>query len=205
MMWEMCFAGRNTPIPTRPLHKSRHGVCGPHGASAHLDDRATILSVDGVGAYERRSPLLFASSTTVFHSFRGRTRIQRGRGQGVHERWSWPTLAKPILTNFCVLVFWPIFLNPKSPNPKDPNPKPWEIGADPSGPYLSGPTCSGFCVIVVMVVVVVVGLDFPGPPSAGPHPPPDRPKCRFFFSLSPPPFRSFSLCGCLLVEFWLCF
>ena len=32
--------GRNTPIPVRPFHESRHGVC------------ATILSLDGVGAYD---------------------------------------------------------------------------------------------------------------------------------------------------------
>ena len=50
-----------------------------------------------------------------------------------------------------------------------------------SGPALRGPTCSGFGVVVV---VVVAGLDFPGPPSAGPPlhdpPPPDRPKFRSF-------------------------
>ena len=47
----------------------------------------------------------------------------------------------------------------------------WERGADPSGPHPSGPTCSGF-VVVVVVVAVVVGLDSldhlpPDPPSAG--------------------------------------
>ena len=64
-------------------------------------------------------------------------------------------------------MFWTNFLNPKSPNPKDPDPNLGK-GADPSGPHPSGATYSGFGVVVVMVVVVVVGLDFPGPPSAGP-------------------------------------
>ena len=36
------------------------------------------------------------------------------------------------------------------------------------GPALRAPTCSGLGVVVVVVVVVVDGLDFPGPPSAGP-------------------------------------
>ena len=83
------------------------------------------------------------------------------------------------------------FSGPKSPNLGE--------GADLSGFHPSGPTYSGFGVVVVMVVVVVVGLDFPGPPSARPLsflrwtlPPPDSPKFRSFFPL-PPPFRSFSV------------
>ena len=64
-----------------------------------------------------------------------------------------------------------------------------------SGPALGGPTCSGFAVVVVVVVVVVAGLDFPGPPSAGP-PLHWTPLCRTaqnfaLFSL-PPPFLFFS-------------
>ena len=72
----------------------------------------------------------------------------------------WPNRLWP---NLALLVFWPNFLNPKNPNPKDFFRNLGE-GADPSGPHPSGPTCSGFG------VVVVVGLDFPGPPSAGPLP-----------------------------------
>ena len=53
---------------------------------------------------------------------------------------------------------------------------------------------------VVVVVVVVAGLDFPGPPSAGP------PKISLFFFPFPPPFRSFCVSlGLFLVEFWWCF
>ena len=128
------------------------------------------------------------------------------------SQWSWPTLAKPTLANFgvgvvvvvvvlllllcccfvllfcvvvlccclllfcCVLVLCVVvLLCIVVPTPKDPKPFLGER---------AGPTCSGFGV----VVVVVVGLDFPGPPSAGPPlhwtPPPDRPKFRSFSSLS---------------------
>ena len=85
------------------------------------------------------------------------------------------------------------------PTPKDPNPKlAWE-----RGPALRGPTCSGFGVVVVVVVVVVAGLDFPGPPSAGP--PLHWTLLRSF--LVPSAIISLFLClsGCLLVEFWWCF
>ena len=60
----------------------------------------------------------------------GRTRARHGTSQERHAPshrtrltqlwWSWPTLAKPSLASFSVLVFWPNFLNPKSPNPRDP-------------------------------------------------------------------------------------
>ena len=92
------------------------------------------------------------------------------------------------------------------PTPKDPNPKPC-LGEE-AGP--SGPTCSGFGVVVVVVVVVVAGLDFlgppsPGPPSAGPPFPWTAQNFAFFF-LSPPEISFFLLSlGGLLVEFWWCF
>ena len=65
----------------------------------------------------------------------------------------------------------------------------------------TGPTCSGFGVVVDVVVVVVAGLDFPwttfrrtSPPLD--PPPPDRPKFRSFFSLSRHHFA-------LLVSIWV--
>ena len=61
------------------------------------------------------------------------------------------------------------------------------------GRPFGAPTCSGFGVVVVVVVVLVwTSLDHlpPDLPPLDP-PPPDRPKFRSFFSLSPPPFHSF--------------
>ena len=92
------------------------------------------------------------------------------------------------------------------PTPKDQTLNlAWE-----SGPALRGPTCSGFGVVVVVVVVVVAGLDFPGPPSAGPplHWTPLRRTAQNFALFLPfPATVSLFLClsGCLLVEFWWCF
>ena len=78
----------------------------------------------------------------------------------------------------------------------------WESGR--------GLTCSGFGVVVVVVVVVVAGLDFPGPPSAGPplHWTPLRRTAQNFALFLPfPATVSLFLClsGGLLVEFWWCF
>ena len=78
-----------------------------------------------------------------------------------------------------------------------------------SGRALRDPTCSGFGVVVVVVVVVVAGLDFPGPPAAGPplHWTPLRRTAQNFALFFPSPATiSLFLClsGCLLVEFWWC-
>ena len=114
---------------------------------------------------------------------------------------SWPTLAKPTLANFSVLVFWPNFVD---------------------GGYcccvvavvlLLLCCCFVFVVVVVVFVVVVVvvvwfclvvvvGLDSAGPPSAGPSsagpssagpPSAGPPKISLFFFPFPPPFRSFGI------------
>ena len=84
--------GRNTPIPIRPLHESRHGVCGPHGASAHQYGRPCVGAHDsifrkamfqGVAWWmERRSSISFASFATVLHSFCGRTIWEVIQGEG---------------------------------------------------------------------------------------------------------------------------
>ena len=150
---------------------------------------------------------------TSFHSVH--TSSLDAAVQAIPHR-SWPTLAKPtlakptlakptlangqscldrlwpnrlwqfqcfrVLANFCCCCCGVVLL---CPTPKDTNPKPC-LGR---GGRPSRPTCSGFGVVVVVVVVVVAGLDFPGPPSAGPPlhwtpPPPDRPKFRSFSSLS---------------------
>ena len=61
------------------------------------------------------------------------------------------------------------------------------------------------CVFVVVVVLLcVVGLD-PGPPlpdPSAPDPSAGPPKISLSLFRLPPPFRSFSFCLCLLVEFW---
>ena len=59
-----------------------------------------------------------------------------------------PTLAKPTLANFCCFtVFWPNFLNPKSPNPREPNPKHWERRSTLGGPTLRAPLILGLALL----------------------------------------------------------
>ena len=62
------------------------------------------------------------------------------------------------------------------------------------------------CVFVVCVVFCAFSPPSTGPPSAGHHPPPDRPKFRSCFPSTASIFALLvSLSGCLLVEFWWCF
>ena len=105
--------GRNTPIPIRLLHDSRHRVCVAHMVQAltSMDHSATILSVDGVGAYGSisqrdvsgccghggwredhpfHSPVL-RQSIRVFVGGRVRKVIQgEGRPQNATPLQSWP-------------------------------------------------------------------------------------------------------------------
>ena len=107
--------------------------------------------------------------------------------------------AKPILANFGVFVFWPNFLNPKSPNPEDPkthnfqNPQTQTLnpgkGADPLG-TLRDPTFAPPLLPFGGHGCCGCWTHHPAPDP----PPPDRPKFRFFFHLPPPfPFICVSL------------
>ena len=110
-----------------------------------------------------------------------------GPGEGgLGER---PTLANPVLT----ILIWPIWANPILADPSWFWPKPMlaKIGF---GQFIFG---SGVCHGGALGVGPRKERSESGTLKGG------GPKISAFFPL-PPPFRSFCVFGCLLVEFWWC-
>ena len=146
------------------------------------------------------SPIIWFSSHCL-HAARSKPSLTSG-GLGR----LWPNRLWPILV---FLVFWPTFLNPKSP-PKPQterptfrleSPNPERGGSHPSGPLRTRPTLilASTSISGGVGVVVVVGLDSAGPPSAGP------PKKSLLFFSPATVSLFFCLSGCLLVDFRWCF